>query len=171
MSLRAAAPGDAARRTTRRRAGAQISRATYKPCCDIRSRFATTLLSCPSAHARMIRARRAMRRRARPLGQRVESHGFLVRQNQRLPRLPDPITSIPTATGLFTGLVTATDGNALSVRANAYCLSCARVTPVDVNASATPPRGDPSRPDLRITSAGCSGVRLLRSDSPRELGR
>jgi hypothetical protein len=27
--------------------------------CDIRNRFATTLLSCPSAHARMIRARRA----------------------------------------------------------------------------------------------------------------
>ena len=47
--------------------------------CDIRRRFATTLLSCPSAHARMIRARRArVRRRPRPMGQRVQSHAFVV---------------------------------------------------------------------------------------------
>ena len=50
--------------------------------CDIRSRFATALLSWPSAHARMIRARRARCGAVRDRWAN-ESQALVVRQHQR----------------------------------------------------------------------------------------
>jgi hypothetical protein len=52
--------------------------------CDMRNRFATALLSAPSsARENEPRAARQMRRCPRSVGQRVQSHALLVRQNQR----------------------------------------------------------------------------------------
>ena len=101
--IRRGAPGRGSSYNPSRRSRRNRPRHLHTVVCDTRNRFATSLLSTPSAHARMIRARRARCGAvAGAMGQRIEPHAFLVCQNQTQP-LGVPVACSPPCRRVPTG--------------------------------------------------------------------